>query len=153
MVTNKDLIQQLSEKVKGFMRTVLKRRFLYQWFEKSLRDERQVGFLAGMVLSNKDTIFHGAPAVVFIITKNAVYNDESCACCAQNMMLAAHALGIGSCWIGFAHYLDRKKQTRQELGLPNGYHIAATLVFGHPEERPGKAQIRRVDADVMQWFE
>ena len=47
-----------------------------------------------------DPVYYSAPAVVFIIGSGR-YANHSCPLACENMMLAAHSLGIGSCWVGF----------------------------------------------------
>ena len=61
-------------------------------------------------------IFYHAP-VMILISANAEgpWIVEDCALAAENLMLAAHAIGLGTCWIGFAQgFLD----TPDELALP-----------------------------------
>ena len=153
VITNRDFIDSLSIEVKNQMKKMLKRRFFYQFFLKSLRKKKTLQFFAAVAFSEKDSIFHKAPALVFVISKKGMFNDESCACCAQNMMLAADSLELGGCWIGFAHVLNVNKKMVGKLRIPKGYHIAAALIFGYPSKKREKASIRRVDADVIEWFD
>ncbi len=55
---------------------------------------------------------------------------------AQNLMLMAHALGLGSCWIGFAQAYLNTAAGRQALGAPAGWVTVAPLIVGHPRTRP-----------------
>lgn len=50
----------------------------------------------------KFDIFYGAPVLVVISAAAGPWAIEDCALAAENMMLAAHASGLGTCWIGFA---------------------------------------------------
>ena len=47
-----------------------------------------------------DPVYYSAPTVVFVIG-NGRYAAHSCPLACENMMLADHALGLGSCWVGF----------------------------------------------------
>src|SRR3954470_9208458 len=48
-------------------------------------------------------LFHHAPAVVIIsVPADLEWAREDCAAAAQNLMLAAVEMGLGTCWIGFA---------------------------------------------------
>jgi len=48
-------------------------------------------------------------------------------------MLAAHSLGLGSCWIGFAiQSLYRNAKMRRLLGVPNDMLIAGVMTLGYP---------------------
>ena len=52
---------------------------------------------------------------------------------AQNAVVAAHSLGIGSCYIG--DIMENAEQQRQILSLPPYVFPAAMLVFGYPTEQ------------------
>lgn len=56
---------------------------------------------------------------------------------AQNAVVAAHSLGIGSCYIG--DIMENAEQQRQLLSLPPYVFPAAMLVFGYPTQ----AQLER----------
>ena len=50
----------------------------------------------------------------------------------QNMVIAAWALGIGSCWIGACD----KKKIKELIGIPDEWKVVAVLTFGYPAEHP-----------------
>ena len=80
-----------------------------------------------------DKLFHGATAVILIGSKP----NESCPCedanlAAQNIMLGAHALGLGSCFIGFVtRAMSRDQRIHKALGIPPGEHIYAAIALGY----------------------
>ncbi|MGD1076327.1 MAG: nitroreductase family protein, partial [Thermodesulfovibrionales bacterium] len=47
-----------------------------------------------------DPVYYSAPAIIFVIGFGR-YADHSCPLACENMMLAAHSIGLGSCWVGF----------------------------------------------------
>jgi len=50
----------------------------------------------------------------------------------QNMVIAAWAMGIGSCWIG-----DFKEDyVKQLLDIPDKWKVVALISFGYPAEKP-----------------
>lgn len=152
VVTDRDVIARLSDKVKETIRRLLRYRVVLQLWRSELRDRDVVKLFYGVSHADRDTIFFGAPAVIFVATAEEPFDDESCACCAQNMMLAAHALGLGCCWVGFASMLNHRKETLDEIGVPDGCHIAATLTVGHPKGRP-QPPMRNPMADVVNWID
>ena len=79
-------------------------------------------------------VFHNAPALVCIYAKPAPWPhpENDCALAAQNLMLAAHNLGLGTCWVGFAQWLFDSTDVKAELGVPAQYQAVAQLVVGHP---------------------
>lgn len=97
-------------------------------------------------------LFHHAPALVFIFAPKGRFVEADCACAAQNMMLAAKSLGIGSCWIGLAMPLGSDKKTREELNVPKGYRLMAAIVFGYPTNDVQRAPARN-DNILLSWRE
>ena len=59
-----------------------------------------------------------------------------CSLAAENLMLAARAVGLGSCWIGFAQNWLATSQGEVELNLPPIYLPVAFIVVGHPQALP-----------------
>ncbi|MGI5964916.1 MAG: nitroreductase family protein [Candidatus Methanomethylophilaceae archaeon] len=96
-------------------------------------------------LSDPDyNIFFNSPVQIFIFASpeaTAPIEDGSMA--AQNMMLAAHSLGYGTCFIGFAQGLGRDTEFRNDLDIPEDYTYVGALVLGRPAEstepRPKKS--------------
>lgn len=89
-------------------------------------------------------IFHGAP-LLFVVcaTSDDVQATEDCSLAAQNLMLAAHAMGLGSCPIGFSRPWLRLPETKKELGIPQEYIPAFPVVVGHPAEKPAAHRRRK----------
>ncbi|WP_406655559.1 nitroreductase [Methanolobus sp. ZRKC2] len=84
-------------------------------------------------LSQEDfDIFYNAPLLVIVLGSNAGFTtDYDCSMCAQNMMLAAHSMGIGSCWVGTACFIQDNEEFMSELGIPYDYKVIAPIVFGY----------------------
>ena len=95
-------------------------------------------------------IFHHAPALVLIFAPKAIAVENDCSCAAENMILAAQSLGLGSCWIGFANSLSTDKKTLEELKAPKGHQIMAAVVFGYPTNAAHKAPPRNKDV-IISW--
>ncbi|MGX7871985.1 nitroreductase family protein [Mesorhizobium sp. ORM6] len=45
-------------------------------------------------------------------------SDEDCCLAGQNLMLAAHARGLGTCWIGLSRPWLTETSVKKELGIP-----------------------------------
>jgi nitroreductase len=153
VINDKKRINKLSNIVQFEIKKILKKRFLLKLFYKDLRNKENLILLYRICMAPEGFIFHYAPTVIFIITKKERFNDESCACCAQNMMLASYSMGLGSCWIGFAYFLNLNKKTKKEIGVPDGYHISSALIFGYPDEKIEKPPIRKPMANIVKWFD
>src|ERR1019366_10750989 len=82
-------------------------------------------------------IFHDAPILVIVCaTSDEPQAAEDCCLAAQNLMLAAHAAGLGTCPIGFSRPWLRLPETQKELGIDAGYMPIFPVVVGHPAEHP-----------------
>jgi nitroreductase len=51
----------------------------------------------------------------------------------ENMLLAAHGLGLGACWLG--EILNRRREAEALLGVPESLELMAVVAVGFP--RPG----------------
>lgn len=79
-------------------------------------------------------IFYGASVLVVIAaTTDAAQCAEDCCLAAQNLMLAAHAMGLGTCCIGFARPWLNLGETKAELGIPPPYSPIIPIVVGYPK--------------------
>jgi nitroreductase len=83
------------------------------------------------------SIHYHAPTVVMIVGKTASrFREIDSSLCAENMMLAAHALGIGSCWVGSTEVAYDNRELMAGFSIPEGYSPVGTIVFGYPAESP-----------------
>jgi hypothetical protein len=79
-------------------------------------------------------VFYQAPALIIICAKPNVspIPEVDCTLAAENMMLMARAMGLGSCWIGFAAMYLSSPDTKNALGIPADYTVVAPIIVGHP---------------------
>lgn len=87
------------------------------------------------LLSNLEfDIFYHAPMLIVI---SSVTEDpwavEDCSLAAQNLMLAARAAGLGTCWIGFAQAWLRTPVGKAAIELPATCVPVAPIIMGHPK--------------------
>ncbi len=84
--------------------------------------------------TGRDRLFHGAAAAVLIGTEpGASCPREDALLAAQNIALAAHAMGIGTCLIGFAvEAMRRDHSIQHSLGIPETEDIHAVIALGKP---------------------
>ena len=153
VITKKEMIQDLSNQIREELKKLLKWRFIKKIKIKQLRNIDILKFIFVVAFSKTDMIFFNAPALVLILTQDKLFYDGSCACCAQNMMLAANSIGIGSCWIGFASVLGLNKKILENIGIPDNYHISAAIIFGYPREKKIRVSIRKIGSDIIKWIE
>jgi len=61
---------------------------------------------------------------------------EDVSAATENLLLAAHALGLGAVWCGAYPGMDRVVPARKVLSLPENVNPVAFIVIGHPAESP-----------------
>ena len=80
--------------------------------------------------------FRNAPTVAFIAVPDESYSGEfDSGLLAQNMMLSAWSMGIGSCCLGSVIPVmnsEAAKPYLERLNLPEGYHLQVAIAFGYP---------------------
>lgn len=87
--------------------------------------------------NEKFDVFYKAPtAIIVSMDETAVAPVSDCAAASQNMLLAAHSLGIASCWVGMVTYLfmsERGEAYRKLLNIPQGYKPLHSVILGYPK--------------------
>jgi nitroreductase len=79
-------------------------------------------------------IFYHAPVLVLIAAiAEGPWIVEDCSLAAENLMLAAYAGGLGTCWIGFAQSYLNTPAGKRGLGLPAACVPVAPIIIGHPK--------------------
>jgi nitroreductase len=82
-------------------------------------------------------IFYRAPVLILIAARaQGPWIVEDCALAAENLMLAAYAAALGSCWIGFAQGFLNSPAGRLMLGIPATWTTVAPIIVGHPKTAP-----------------
>ena len=91
--------------------------------------------------------FYGAPVILIVLANKAfptyVYDGSLVM---QNLMLAAHSLGIGSCWIHRAKeefYSEEGKKILAELGIEGDYEGIGHCALGYANENPSEKKPRK----------
>jgi len=101
--------------------------------------------LEGWDRDRRDRLFHGAPAAILVgSAPGASCPAEDALLASQNILLAAHAMGLGTCLIGFVVEAMRSdRRIAAALGIPRSERIHAVIAVGHPAERYRVAAGRR----------
>ena len=69
------------------------------------------------------------------LEKSEGYWVVDCAAAVENMLLAAHALGLGAVWCGVFPRPQRMQALRRLLGLPENVQAHSLVVLGYPGEQ------------------
>lgn len=82
-------------------------------------------------------LYYHAPTIIMLVGKTkSRFREIDVSLCAENMMLAAHALGLGSCWIGSTEVSYDNPELVSGWKIPEGYSPVGTIAFGYPDETP-----------------
>lgn len=139
VVRDKALLDRISAEAKALMLKTTPAGLLSHHFAEILGDA-------------KFHIFYHAPVLVVISGKSeGPWITIDCTLAAQNLMLAARAAGLGTCWIGFAQGWLATPEGKAALKLPAGYVPVAPIIVGHPKAAPPpiprkEPEIRRIGA-------
>ena len=91
--------------------------------------------------------YYDAPTYVLVFVPSDAPNGiQDASLVMENMMLAAHAQGLGSCWIHREREMfatEEGKELMQQWGLPEGLVGIAALALGYPNGEPSPAKPRK----------
>ena len=94
-------------------------------------------------------VFWDAPVAVLICGRTG--NSEApfdCCRAAQNLMLAAHAQGLGSCWVGAPLPWLNSPGVTKELGVPTDFDPIVAIILGYSAAIPAGSPRPR---PVIRW--
>ena len=90
-------------------------------------------------VKNAPVVIVGCADIKSLLTGKWAVVDTTIAM--QNMVIAAWALGIGSCWIGACN----EKKVKKLLKIPDKWKVVALLTFGYPAEQPKQKKKKPIE--------
>ena len=112
---------------------------------KELRD--RLSKLNADVMHSTNDPFYGAPVVLVVLAdKNAPTHVYDGSLVMENLMLAAHDLGIGSCWIHRAKEVfesEEGKEILKSLGIEGDYEGIGNCILGYANGEEPQAKPRK----------
>jgi nitroreductase len=118
IVQDKHVLRNLSDRAKPLFMKFAKR-----------------GALSFDVFSNPDfDIFYGAGTLVLICGRvNGSFVSADCWLAAENLMLAACAMGLGTCVIGSALQVLNIPEEKERLGISTEFDAYVPIIVGYPQ--------------------
>ncbi len=138
VIQDKTMLKELSDETKAFLLGMMDKMPAMERYRENLE--------------NPDySVFYNAPALVIICSKPdsgpAPVIDSALA--AENLMLMARSLGLGSCWIGFSGMYLGTDDARRKYGIPEGYGVQAPIVLGYPDSE--FSRMDRNPTEIIYW--
>jgi len=136
---NKALIKELSDRAIPYINEMIEKNPKFTRYKKRM--------------AVKDfSIFYHAPCVIIILGRIDVFSYQNeCAMAAQNLMLTAASINIGSCWVGMMSVLDKDKWFREKFQAPDNYSVVAPIALGYFENKDIPI-IERKTPEVLKFF-
>ena len=179
VIQNRQLINQINEKCKSFIKLVTAATLPKPWLKKQIPgdknaklskwqkmvlqilvrwrpgdiDPRARGGMNAVTSDPDYDIFLGAPTLILILAdKRGIGSiDLDTGICAQNMILAAHSLGLGTCYIGLIDGLQLYPKFQEKLGVTPPFEIVTSFTLGFPQGQVDNV-VKREEARIV-WFE
>jgi nitroreductase len=76
-------------------------------------------------------IFYHAPALIVIAARSGAWAVEDATLVAENLMLAAHGRGLGTCWIGLAQRWLETGDGKRLIEVPDDFQPVAPIIVGY----------------------
>ena len=125
VITNKEVMAHLAQLAEEAFAAMEDSPKLYKSLRNSIAASKRGGY-----------VFHRNAPVLIVTANRKEYGnamaDSSCAL--ENMMIAANALDLGSCWVNQLHWLDENPKIReylQQYGLSDEETITGGLILGY----------------------
>ena len=86
---------------------------------------------------NRDVMYGASTIVLVHAPKDDAFCAQDCSCIIENMMVAATALKIDSCWINqFDELLsaNEAKKLRKSLDIPEDHRVVGSVALGYRKE-------------------
>ena len=117
VVTDKALIEELDAEGMGILKAA----------------EDQAGYKRFMDRGGK--LLYNAPCLVYVLSDSTQWSPLDCGVLVQDIALAAHSIGLGSCIVGMANLPltgPRGDEFKKRLKFPDGYEFAIGILVGTP---------------------
>ena len=138
--------REMIEQIVDCGRMAASARNLQPWEFVVVTDRQRLQRLAQLADYGKHIA--GAAACILVFCGPSTWYLEDGAAATENILLAAHALGLGAGWVDG----DKKQyaeSVRREVGAPEHCKLISMIPLGYAAESPEKA--KRPLAEVLHW--
>lgn len=107
----------------------------------------EIARLNAEVMGNNTDPYYGAPVVILVLADGSASTFvEDGSCVLENMMLAAHALGLGTVWVHREREIfdcEKGKALLREWKLPETLRGVGAIALGYPAQEAGQPAARK----------
>lgn len=102
---------------------------------------------------------YNAPVLIVVANRKDYGNNiADCACAIENMMVAANALDLGSCWINQLKWLNEEREIVEYLrglGLKEDERVYGAVIIGYPATDSGlpNRKLMSVRGNEITWLD
>lgn len=115
------------------------------------KDPKLLRYKKRMNVKNFSILYH-APCVIIILGKKKSFSyANDCSMAAQNLMLAAWSMNIGSCWVGMTKVLEEDNWFIKTFQIPDEYAIVAPIALGYSDQKDVPV-IERKPVEIIRYF-
>ncbi len=107
-----------------------------------------------MLADKKLGLYHDAPTVILLFkdVRGIGSPDLDCGIAGQNMVLAAHSMGLGTCWVSFAKLaFQYTNKWNKYFNISHPYKFVTSFSIGWPVNNPDGMVERQTHA--VDWYE
>lgn len=145
--TNRPVPKEALEKIVDAGRRAATARNVQPWEFVVVTDQETRGQIAALAEFGKFIV--QCPACIAVFCKDTKYYLEDGCAATQNMLIAATALGVQSCWVAG----DKKPYCAaiaELLRVPEGHRLISLIAIGYGEEG-GRPAAKRSLSEVIHW--
>lgn len=126
VIRNQEVLRELIRLAEAAFAEMELTEDLYPSLKRSIAASKKGGYVFS----------YNAPILIVVANRKDYGNNMAdCACAIENMMVAANALGLGSCWINQLKWLNENPQLTaylSALGLREDERVYGSVVIGYP---------------------
>jgi len=107
-----------------------------------------------LIAKNRFKVFHHPPTVIIPLmdTRGIGHPEVDLGIVGTNIVMAAHSLGLGTCWVGLASFLNNSPEWRERLGVEEPYSLVEAISVGYVLGKPMQNTVSRETHETL-WIE